>query len=720
MEQTGLAPAVYAYDGRGRMTTLTQGEGGEARITALSYGAAGYVDAITDAENRTMSFEHDAVGRVKKQTLPDGREIHYDYDPAGNLKSLTPPGRTAHVFEYDGLEQPTDYFPPELSGVGTLTRYVYNLDRQLTDVERPGGANVAFNYDSGGRLSGRATGADTLGYAYHPDTGQLASVSSNSGVHLGYSWDGFLPTATTWSGTVSGAVSWSWDTNFWLQQETVNGDSVAFGYDSDGLLTQAGSLTLVRDPAHGLVTGSSFGDVQGIRDYSAFGELSEREVTIDGTTVYSVSYERDKLGRITEKTETVAGQTYVRGYGYDTAGRLNSVIRNGLPEYSFGYDANSNRTSYTGPSGMRSGSYDAQDRIESWGGATYTHTLAGEWQSKTTSEGTTTYAYDAVGNLRSVDLADGTAIEYLVDGQDRRVGKKVDGTLTRGWLYRDQLNPVAELDGSGNVTSRFVYAENPHVPSYMLKNGQSYRIVSDHLGSVRLVIDADTGQIAQRMDYSPFGEVILDTNPGFQPFGFAGGLYDPDTKLVRFGARDYDPESGRWTAKDPILFGGEDSNLYGYVGGNPISIVDPNGLLPDLPQGIVDFSAGLGDGLLLGTGPYIRASLGIGSVGMCSCAYSAGSWASLAGGAGRLAYAGIAKAGSELASSGQAASAFRTELKSCMSAGLTKDIRKPDLGKYGSDDALRAAAGRTNTGVNVYGGGVAGAGGIGVAGGCGC
>ena len=243
--------------------------------------------------------------------------------------------------------------------------------------------------------------------------------------------------------------------------------------------------------------------------------------------------------------------------------------------------ANSNRSSYTGPSGTRSGSYDAQDRIESWGGVTYTHTPAGEWRSKTTSEGSTTYSYDAVGNLRSVDLADGTEIEYLIDGQDRRVGKQVDGTLTRAWLYRDQLNPVAELDGSGNVTSRFVYAENPHVPSYMLKNGQSYRIVSDHQGSVRLVVDADTGQIAQRMDYSPFGEVILDTNPGFQPFGFAGGLYDPDTKLVRFGARDYDPESGRWTAKDPILFGGGDANLYGYVVNDPVNYADWQGMAPD-------------------------------------------------------------------------------------------------------------------------------------------
>jgi RHS repeat-associated protein len=73
--------------------------------------------------------------------------------------------------------------------------------------------------------------------------------------------------------------------------------------------------------------------------------------------------------------------------------------------------------------------------------------------------------------------------------------------------------------------------------------------------------------------------VILDTNPGFQPFGFAGGIYDRDTGLTRFGARDYDPETGRWTARDPIGFAGGDFNLYGYVRNDPVNKIDPTGLI---------------------------------------------------------------------------------------------------------------------------------------------
>jgi len=168
----------------------------------------------------------------------------------------------------------------------------------------------------------------------------------------------------------------------------------------------------------------------------------------------------------------------------------------------------------------------------------------------------------------------------MIDARNRRIGKKVNGQLVQGFLYQGSLKPVAELNGTGQIVARFVYGSKANIPDYIVKNGNTYRVISDHPGSPRLVVDIQTGAVVQRMEFDAFGNVTLDTNPGFQPFGFAGGLYDLDTKLVRFGARDYDAEIGRWTSKDPIKFAGGDTNLFGYVANDPVNWVDPSGLGP--------------------------------------------------------------------------------------------------------------------------------------------
>ena len=138
------------------------------------------------------------------------------------------------------------------------------------------------------------------------------------------------------------------------------------------------------------------------------------------------------------------------------------------------------------------------------------------------------------------------------------------------------------VHGDGILAARFVYGTKSHVPDYMVipagEDKGTYRFITDHLGSVRLVVKAEDGTVAQRIDYDEWGRVLEDTNPGFQPFGYAGGLYDWETGLVRFGARDYDPSVGRWTAKDPILFEGGQVNLYVYVGNDPVNFMDPTGL----------------------------------------------------------------------------------------------------------------------------------------------
>ena len=102
--------------------------------------------------------------------------------------------------------------------------------------------------------------------------------------------------------------------------------------------------------------------------------------------------------------------------------------------------------------------------------------------------------------------------------------------------------------------------------------------ITDQVGSVRYVLNTRRGIVAQRFEYDPFGNIIdAEGDPTLQPFRFAGGLYDDATGLLRFGARNYDPEVGRWTAKDPILFAGGDTNLYAYVLNDPINHVDPTG-----------------------------------------------------------------------------------------------------------------------------------------------
>jgi len=93
-----------------------------------------------------------------------------------------------------------------------------------------------------------------------------------------------------------------------------------------------------------------------------------------------------------------------------------------------------------------------------------------------------------------------------------------------------------------------------------------------------------------------------------KPFAFAGGVYDQHTRLIRFGARDYDAFTGRWTSKDPILFAGGDTNLYGYALGNSVNLFDVNGLVTILVGGGVSAVAGL---LGVGVGPEVSGGLAL-------------------------------------------------------------------------------------------------------------
>ena len=175
------------------------------------------------------------------------------------------------------------------------------------------------------------------------------------------------------------------------------------------------------------------------------------------------------------------------------------------------------------------------------------------------------------------------------------MAKLVDGVVTEKYLWQDLTTLLAVYDANDNVKQRFEYSLS-HTPVSFTQSGQRYYIQTDHLGSPR-VISSATGTVIKTLSYNSYGNVIEDSNPSFSiPFGFSGGLQDSDTGLVRFGYRDYDPETGRWTARDPIGFAGGDTNLYGYVLGDPVNFYDPDGLIS------IKFDAylGIGGGITFG------------------------------------------------------------------------------------------------------------------------
>ena len=276
------------------------------------------------------------------------------------------------------------------------------------------------------------------------------------------------------------------------------------------------------------------------------------------------------------QTEKLGGTTTEKAYAYDVRGRLASVKTDGVVTEWYAYDRNGNRTNSMNGAAV----YDAQDRLLANASTTFAYNLNGSLTNRLPtaySLQSTAFSYDLFGQLKSVTLPDDHVVSYDRDALSRITAKRVDGIKVKGWIYKDALKPIAETDAAGNVVSFFVYGTSGLSPDYMIRDGVTYRFIRDVQGSVRLVVDSATGAIAQRLDYDTFGNVLLDTNPGFQPFGFQSGLYDPDTALVQFGARWYDANTGRWLSKDPILLEGG-LNLYVFCGNDPVNFTDPLGL----------------------------------------------------------------------------------------------------------------------------------------------
>ena len=550
----------------------------------------GNVATVTVPVLGTVAYSYDAVGQLVGIERPGSNTVAFDRDDNGNVTVLTTPSAVDHSFTYDGADRNDTYTTPAVAN--NQYTYGYDLDGRLTSITYPSGAIVSSTIQNGLR-TGVTRPTDTFAVTHVPNSPKPSQVSRNTGAEtLGYTYDGPFVLSETSSGTLSAVVSQTYNNNFDIASVTYAGGPEYITYDNDGLLASASGFTINREVSPGVPNATGFpeyvtdGTLTVTPTFNGYGELASIEYDVGGNTVFAWSAERNDAGLIFEKTETTGGVSHTSAFGYDALGRLESVAVDSTTTEQYAYDANGNRTydrsDLDGNYGRTYDPADDEDHILSVGPLLYTYSPDGFLETKAnTSTIEAAYTYNLGGELTQVSLPDKT-VEYVHDPVGRRIAKKVDTIVTEKYLWAGRTTLLAVYNGDDTLRQRFVYAGG-RLPIAMEQGVDTYYLAYDQVGSLRVVFD-QTGDIVKEIEYDTYGNIVGDTNPTFKvPIGFAGGLYDPDTGLTRFGFRDYDPELGRWTAKDPIGFGGGDTNLYGYCFGNPVSIVDPLGLLGVYP-----------------------------------------------------------------------------------------------------------------------------------------
>jgi len=297
---------------------------------------------------------------------------------------------------------------------------------------------------------------------------------------------------------------------------------------------------------------------------------------------YSFKLKHNQEGRIIGKTEKVSGKTVEWKYSYDKAGRLQEAHLDGRLICQCHYDKEGRRMQdyfpATAGSDYRDYRYTTDNRLQSAGNNTYTHGKNGFRMIWSSGGKYTLYEYAPDYRLLKMEMeGENHVFEFSHNNNGQREAKFFNDQMVEAYKWLDFVRLAGFHDGQNAF--EFAYEDGARTPYAMrCDDGAIAHLFYDQVGSLRVVADT-SGNVINEVLYDPFGGIIEDTNPDLSiPIGFAGGLHDRDLGFVRFGWRDYDTLTSRWTAPDLIGDDGGDNDWYGYCLDDPVNGVDPLGL----------------------------------------------------------------------------------------------------------------------------------------------
>ncbi|KAF7707190.1 teneurin-1-like isoform X3 [Silurus meridionalis] len=524
--------------------------------------------------------------------LHSQRRYIFEYDQTDRLLAVTMPSMVRHSLQSMlSLGYYRNIYSPPDGGAHIIQDFT--RDRRLLQTHHLGsGRRVLYKYTKQARLSEIIYDTTLVTFTYDDTSGMIKTI------HLMH--DGFVCTIRyrqtgplvgrqifrfSEEGLVNARFDYSYNSfRVTSMQAVINETPLPIDLyryvDVSGRIEQFGKFSVINYDLNQVITTQA---IKHTKIYNAYGQVVEIQYEILKLIAYWMTVHYDNMGRtvVCEIRVGVDGNITRYSYEYDTDSQLQSVLLNERLQWRYSYDLNGNINllSHGTSSRLTPLRYDLRDRITRLGEIQYNMDEDGFLRMR----GNDIFDYNSNGLLISVyNKVSEESIQYSYDGLSRRVASKSNSGHHLQFFYADLANPTRVTHmynhSSSGITSLY-YDLQGHIIAMELSSGEEYYVACDNTGTPRAIFSSQ-GEIIKEIQYTPYGDIYQDSNPSFHLIiGFHGGLYDPITKLIHFGRRDYDVVAGRWTTPDYNLWAELSTNpkpfnLYTFKNNCPVGNIE--------------------------------------------------------------------------------------------------------------------------------------------------